>query len=798
MIQLKEQHPAKARLARSEIPVGNFIPYACHYDDQTILTKNGHLIQFLCLDGFAFESADQEEIDIRRRLRNVFFKSLAGPEYALWFHIIRSRQSAYPGGRFEPGFAYQLNERWKERNEGRRLFQNSLYLSIVKRVAGSRAAGFGQFWKTLSHKGSDAAKAASLRAACQDLKDITHRLESTLSDYGPRILTTHATAAGAISEPLAFLARLINLEERPVLVPVMDLSRYLAWKRLFFGGNAIECRGSTRSRLAAMVSIKEYAPETSAGLLDGFFSLPFEFVLTQSFTFVHRQEALSAIQLQQRRMEQTGDLAVSQTDEIDQALDEATAGAIAFGRHHLTVQPIVNDLKELDEGLARIDTELMNLGILGVREDLNMEPCFWAQLPGNFEYIARRATVSTANLAGFASLHNFPTGRPEGNHWGPAVTVLETKSGTPYFFNFHAGDVGHTTLIGPTGCGKTALMNFLCAQSRKFGCRVFYFDRDRGSEIFLRALGGTYRMLGAAYPSGFNPLQLADTSANRAFLADWLKCLLTAFGEPLTDEELARVGEAVTGNFKLAWDHRTLGNVAPFLGMAGPGSLAGRMAIWHGQGEKQNLFGGSTDLLSLDRKVMAFEMGPLLSDASSIAPVLLYLFHRIRSALDGTPTMIVLEEAWALLKNPIFAAKIEDWLKTFRKMNALVVFATQSVEDAVRSEISPALIGQTATHIYFSNPKATEEYRSVFKLSEREMHLIRDVLDKDSRYFLLKQGRDSVVARADFSPMPDIISVLSGRAETLAIVDRLRSEFGEDPAVWLPLFQKEASHALKD
>ena len=393
MIQLKEHRPARARLAGFEIPAGNFIPYACHYDDETILTKNGHLIQFLRLDGFAFESADPEDIDIRKRLRNVLFKSLAGPEYALWFHIIRSRQSAYPAGEFEPGFAGALNERWKERNSGRQLFQNSLYLSIVKRGAGARDLGFGSLMQSLSHKERRSMRAESLRAASQDLKDITHRLESTLSDYGPHLLTTQATTAGAMSEPLAFLARLINLEERPVLVPAMDLSRYLAWKRLFFGGNAIECRGSTKSRLAAMVSIKEYAPETSAGLLDGFFSLPFEFVLTQSFTFVHRQEALSTMQLQQRRMEQTGDLAVSQTDEIDQALDEATAGAIAFGRHHLTVQPIVNDLKELDEALARIDTELMNLGILGVREDLNMEPCFWAQLPGNFEYIARRATV---------------------------------------------------------------------------------------------------------------------------------------------------------------------------------------------------------------------------------------------------------------------------------------------------------------------------------------------------------------------------------------------------------------------
>ena len=171
----------------------------------------------------------------------------------------------------------------------------------------------------------------------------------------------------------------------------MDLSRYLPYKRLFFGENAMECRGTRGRRFAAQVSIKEYGAQTAPGMLDGFFHLPFEFVLTQSFVFSHRQEALSRMQVQQRRMQQAGDLAVSQTEEIDEALDDAMAGAIAFGQHHLTIQPIVGSLNELEDAVARIETELMNVGILGVREDLNMEACFWAQLPGNFEYIARRS-----------------------------------------------------------------------------------------------------------------------------------------------------------------------------------------------------------------------------------------------------------------------------------------------------------------------------------------------------------------------------------------------------------------------
>ncbi len=796
MIPLVEHRPARARVAQSETPVRDFIPYSCLYNDETVLTKNGQLIQILRLNGFSFESADFDEIDLKKRLRNMLFKSVASQDYALWFHTIRERQPTFPTGDFAPGFAAELNKRWKEKNKGRQLFANSLYISIVRRGTRNGWNGIHRLLQSLSHEVNRVEQSAALEVACQDLTDITRRFQMALADYSPRVLTARQVPGGVLSEPLAFLARLINLEERPVLAPTMDLSRYLAYKRLFFGENAIECRGTRGSRFAAAVSIKEYGAETSAGLLDGFFHLPFEFVITQSFVFSHRQDALTRMQTQQRRMEQAKDLSVSQSEEIDEALDDAVSGAIAFGEHHLTVVPIVGSLEELDDAVARIESELMNVGIIGVREDLNMEASFWAQLPGNFEHIARRSTIHTANVAGFASLHNFPSGRAAGNHWGPAVTVLETQAGTPYFFNFHSGDVGHTTVIGPTGCGKTALLNFLCAQAQKFNSRLFYFDFDRGAEIFLRALGGSYSVLGASQSSGFNPLQLPDSLKNRIFLTEWLKILLTTSGEVLSSDDMTVVSEAVAGNYKLSWGQRTLANIAPFFGTAGPGRLANRLAMWHGDGAKHHLFGAAQDVLSLDHRVMGFEMGEILNDPQGLAPVLFYFFHRIRSSLTGVPTMIVLEEAWALLRHPVFASKIESWLKTFRKLNAFLIFTTQSVEDATRSSISPTLVEQTSTHIYFPNSKATNDYRAVFRLSERELNLVRDVLDKQSRYFLLKQGRDSVVARADFSGMPDVLAVLSGRAESVARLDKIRSEVGDDPEAWLPRFLEDKHESL--
>ena len=154
-----------------------------------------------------------------------------------------------------------------------------------------------------------------------------------------------------------------------------------------------------------------------------------------------------------------------------------------------------DDLGDLDLAVADVQSALAEIGAIAVREDVNMEPAFWAQLPGNFKYIARKALISNANFASLASFHNHAAGKPSGNHWGDAVTLLETTAHGPYYFNFHNGDLGNFTVIGPSGSGKTVLLTFLIAQARRFRPKVIYFDKDRGAEIFVRAIGGRYDVL---------------------------------------------------------------------------------------------------------------------------------------------------------------------------------------------------------------------------------------------------------------------------------------------------------------
>ncbi|NDB81808.1 MAG: VirB4 family type IV secretion/conjugal transfer ATPase, partial [Alphaproteobacteria bacterium] len=209
---------------------------------------------------------------------------------------------------------------------------------------------------------------------------------------------------------------------------------------------------------------------------------------------------------------------------------------------------------------------------------------------------------------------------------------------------------------------------------------------------------------------------------------------------------------------------------------------------WHGKGSHANIFDNDEDHIDLQNsRVFGFEMAELLKDTICLSPVLLYIFHRINLSLDGSNTMIVLDEAWALIDNPVFAPKIKDWLKVLRKLNTFVIFATQSVEDAAKSRISDTLIQQTATQIFLPNLKATEVYRSSFMLSKREYEIIKTT-DPSSRYFLVKQGVKSVVARANLSGMTNIVNVLSGRTDTVLILKELRAIHGNDPKKWLRHF----------
>jgi type IV secretion system protein VirB4 len=792
MLKFTKRRSLRHIKGKTEAAQSYFIPYKGHFDKNIVITKDKDLLIVFKVEGFSFETADDEDLDIKKTILNTLYKSIAGGNFALYFHIVRKRDYSTVDGEFEGTFSKMLDHSWKKKTQIRENFKNDIYITVVHKKDNQGTAGATVSIMNSAMKAADKElEDQELVEASKTLKEIMSRLMGSLKSYKPQLLGIRETDKGSFSEVLEFFALILNGGvATKVLVPTIDADKYISKQRLYFGKRAIEVRDEKgRSRFGGGISIKEYPASTNVGMLDSFLKLPFEMIITHSFVFANRAAAITSMQLQQNRMRSAGDKSISQMQELTIAMDMAQSGEIAFGEHHMSVFVFQDDLDRLDVALSLCYSEIVNAGVSPAREGMSMQATFWAQLPGNFKYIARGSRINTLNLAGLCSLHNYPSGKAFGNHWGPAVTTLDTTSGTPFFFNFHVRDVGHSMIIGPTGAGKTVLMNFLCAQSQKYKPRMFFFDKDRGAELFIRGLGGVYSTLDPSGKTGFNPLQLEDNSENRLFIGEWIKALASHSGKyEITPEDEDKINIAVEGNYKLPKSQRRLTNIIPFLGLDKPGSMASRMRLWHSDEVRSGVFDNIEDSLDFSKnRVFGFEMAPVLDAPETLGPILLYLFHKINLSLDGTPTMIVLDEAWALIDNEIFAPKIKDWLKVLRKLNAMVIFATQSVEDISKSRISETLVQQTATQIFLPNLKGTSVYQDVFKLSNREFALIKHT-DPGSRYFLVKQGEDSVIARVDLSGMDDIINILSGRNTTVNLLDKIIEEVGDNPDIWIPIF----------
>jgi type IV secretion system protein VirB4 len=772
---------------KKEQRAGEKLPYARLLDDKTIVLRDSSLLQCLHLTGAGFETADTEDLSSGLNLRDAALRSIAHSRFVIHHHIIRRRVQVGLDGAYDDAVCADIDRRWRGRIAERKLFVNDLFVSILRRPPKGKA-GFADRLSSLFAKPFANESDALLARELRELDNARETLAAAFRGYAPRTLASYDTPHGACSELLEFLSALYNGELQPALTPQGDLGHHLPYRRVSFGHDAIERKGAADERdYSTILSLKEYPPQATPGMLDALLRLPYELVLSERFAFVDRQIAQERVELALRRLRAADEDSVTLRHGLLQAKDDIVTGKSGLGEHAMSVLVRAASLEALDKAAADCASALADIGAIAVREDICLEPAFWAQFPGNEDYAARTSLISTSAFAGLASLHGFPIGTASDNHWGSAITVLETTASTPYFFNFHNADLGNFTLIGPSGSGKTVVLNFLAAQAQRLSPRTILFDKDRGSEIFVRGIGGHYATLRAGERTGFNPLQLPDNAATRAFLRRWVARLVSRPGETLSHADEAIIAGAVNANFDQDPSLRRLCYFQELLSggrRPGPDDLAARIAPWWGKGEHAWLFDNESDRLDLSHRVLGFDMTELLDDAALRTPAMMYLFHRIEQRLDGAPTMILIDEGWKALDDAVFAARIRDWMKTLRKRNAIVGFGTQSARDALESSVSSAIIEQAATQIFMPNPRATApDYCEGFGLTEHELALVQS-LPQHARCFLVKRANESVVVRLDLSSMPDMLIALSGRESSVRRLDALRLSHGDHPSAW--------------
>jgi type IV secretion system protein VirB4 len=808
----------RATALRRELPSSIRIPYRSHVSRHVIRTESGEYVQVFRLAGASFESADDEVLNNWHERLNVLWRNIAAANTALWVHIVRRRESPKAERAENARFAAMLAAKYRMRLSSETLMANELYLSVVYRPIAGAAPNFLYRLINKSTAQGFVRELADTLGACEKL---AQTIDSSLARYEPERLAVYTEDGRHYSAILEFFSLLLNADPAPVPLPTAPLHEALNTTRLIFGSETIEYRLAAHTRFGAILGIKEYATPTTVGMYNALLSAPFEFVLTQSFAFLTKAAGQGLLQRQYNQMSNAGDFSVSQAEQLKDALDELTSNEFVMGDHHFTLQVLTgvadgkaaatdeDRVKALNDNVALARTMLADTGMTTAREDLALEAAFWAQLPGAFSFRPRKAPITSRNFCAKAAFHNFPCGRATGNHWGDALALLITNARSPYYFSLHASDprdpdggsrkdTGHTFICGPTGSGKSVLIGFLVAMLARQGATQVVFDKDRGLEILVRAVGGTYLPLKNGVPTGFNPLRLQPTAANIEFLKTWLRALVRG-STPLTIREEADLDHALMGTLALDLSARRLSRLIEFTDATKPEGIHARLARWceSAQGHYAWVFDNVEDSLVDELSqatVFGVDVTDFLDNALTRSPVTLYLFHVIRNLLDGRKLVCWMDEFWRLLGDPAFENFAKDGPKTWRKLNGVMCVATQSASDVLDSPISRTIIEQTPTKILFPNPDANAaEYVEGFGLSEREFKLIKEQLEPGSRQFLIKQGHYSVVCELNLKGFDAELKVISGRASTVEELHRILSTTGPDPARWLPVFQSSQS-----
>ena len=774
----------KTRIANSERPLLPRIPLVGHLTRHIGKTRDGSLVAVIELGGRSYESADADARGGDSDALNNFVRGIASPRLGLWSHQIRRRVQVAVPGTYGSAFAQQVHDEYNARLQEQPMYSTRLFLSFLYRATAVDKA-IGSIFKSKDQQ--------LVRDALQEARDaleaIIGQALSDLEDYDPRLLGTEKRGQLTYSEIGRFYSDLLNYRGRDIPLAPYDMGEAIGDRRPIFGGETLEIRHPTHTTYGVALGIKEYLPDTWPDMWSTLLELPYEYTLTQSFLMVPKHRATSALKLQRRRMVMAEDDAVSQIDDLNDAVDQLKNNQFTMGEHNAALFVYADSIPELKTAVSESYTALADPGLIVVREDVVLEAQYWAMLPGNHAMAPRASLITSRNFVCFSPFYNYPQGCPHGHHWGDALTVFRSTVNSPVWFTTHVGDLGHLSIVGMTGAGKTVLVTFLLLCLQRFGVRNIFFDLDRGAHVAIVALGGNYLPLRLDEPTGFNPFALTLTGTHRQYLMDLVGLLV---GTSLDAAESADVTIAIDSVYQLDPALRRLSALPHFLNTTDPNGVAARLAPWVGDGRRSWVFDNLDDRLNFEHTITAFDITDFIDDPALRTPIMSYLVYRMDPCIDGTPVAIWIEEAWKALDDPFFEPFVKKKLKTLRKQNGIFITATQSPADNLKSPIADTLLEQNATSIFLPNERAKRsDYVDGYKLTSAEWDLLKP-LRRTAHRFLLKQSDHGVLCRLDLSGMDRILAVLSGTTAGNAIFDRLLEQHdGTLPENWLDTFCNE-------
>jgi type IV secretion/conjugal transfer VirB4 family ATPase len=544
-----------------------------------------------------------------------------------------------------------------------------------------------------------------------------------------------------------------------------------------------------------VISVRSFVTETEPGLLDQLNRLPISYRWVTRFLPLDREEARRELEKIRKRWfskrkglltllrealfrEEASLLdndAANQTEDADLALQELGADAVSAGYATLTITVAESDEEQANDAVRQIQQVADALGFVTQVESVNAVEAWLGSLPGQAYADVRRPILLSPSLAHLLPTSAVWAGPDRNAHLNaPPLMLTATDGATPFRLDLHVGDVGHTMIVGPTGAGKSVLLATLAAQWLRYAdAQVYLFDKSRSARAAVLGLGGDFFDLGEEEALGLQPLASIDDPAERSWALDWIASLLASANVAVTPELRVELWRALEVLAERPLEDRTL---TLLTALVQDQTVRAALEPFTRAGPYGRLLDHDQSTLT-EGRVQAFEMDDLMRRPHAASAVLTVIFHMLERRFDGRPTLLVLDEAWLFLKDAGFAAQIQDWLKTLRKKNVAVVFASQELADVEASPIASTIIEACLTRIFLPNDRAREPRSAAFYqalgLNARQIELIANATPKRDYYLASRAG--CRVFELGLGPAA-LAFVAASRPEDHAQIDRVLVE----------------------
>ena len=738
---LKEYSEEKGKLS-------SYVPWICLIDKGVVLNKNGTLQKTLKYRGYDLDSSTVYELkNINAKLNDVIKR--LGQGWSLNVEARRKRCTDYIEAENEI-LAIDIIEKERKLNFlENEYFESEYYLTIVQLIPTDNSKKVGEIFLEYAKKSEILDKT---------LENFNKEFKKILNLFKEIFLEVTELDD---EETYTYLHSCVSTKTDKVVVPEIPyaIANYLCDSDLVGG-----LKPKLRGKEIRCISIQGFPNYTVPGFFDVLNRLNIPYRWITRFLMLSKLEALSKMERKYKNIfsqrlslfqrvyaELTGEReensrklnedALNKANEVRTQIALTMGDYVSQGFYTCTLIVDGDSIDEVEERVDVISKTINNIGFITIEESINSVEAFLGSIPGNITNNIRMPILNTITLSHLLPVSSVWGGDSWNKHLNsPPLIYTKTKGSTPFRFNIHIEDIGHSAIVGPTGYGKSVLLGLIASSFMKYkDSRVYFFDKDASSRVLTYAVGGEFHDLGNDELS-FQPLANIEIVEEKEWAYGWILEILEQENVKVSPTQKEKIWKALDNLAKTPIELRTISN---FYTSVNDREIKEALIPYKIGGALGKYFDSDKDTLNFSRW-QVFEMNQVINNKKGITPLLSYIFRRIENSLDGSPCIIILDECWMFFDNPIFAAKIREWLKVLRKKNCSVIFATQELGDILNSKLFTTVLDACQTKVFLPNPNAfADNYIPIYQkfgLNKTEIEIISKATKKKEYYYKSTKG----------------------------------------------------------